>query len=96
MAAVPLRTATLHEAQTRMSLPNTNTGHLLEGGLFSIVRGDTKQYPTNRLIEDVKVLTSNGSFALSTKVCAPITVIRFSQNKGSAIGFGFLNFTCGR
>ena len=78
-----------------MTLPKTNTGHLLEGGLFSIVRGDTKQYPTNRPIEDIKVLTSDGAFALSTRVCAPITVIRFSQDKGSAIGFGFLNSTWG-
>jgi hypothetical protein len=49
----------------QMTLPKTNTGHLLEGGLFSIVRGDTKQYPTNRPIEDIKVLTSDGAFALS-------------------------------
>jgi hypothetical protein len=93
MAAVPLRTAILHQAQTRMSLPNTNTGHLLEEACFPLHAGTLKQYPTYRPVEDIKVLTSDGSSALSTRVCAPITVIPYSPNKGSAIGFGFLNST---
>jgi hypothetical protein len=78
MAAVPLQNSYPAPNPNQTSLPNTNTGHLLERGQFSIVRGDAKQYPTNRPLEDIKVLTSDGSFALSTRVCAPITVSRFS------------------
>ena len=68
MAAVPLRRAILHQAQTRMSLPNTNTEHLLEEACFLSYAGTPKEYPTNRPIEEIKVLTPDGSFALSTRV----------------------------